>query len=122
MFTCSNFRGFIFRGSYFRVLVVGRENRENFLLYSVSGVSGNLFAIIFSLPTHTNHTHTHTHTHTLKEGSLAADIYQLKSYVVQAHRQVGEGVHSNVCGRVKFFIKCFKFKSVVYKSSPQPKK
>ena len=25
-FTCSNFRGFVFHGSYFRVLVVGHEN------------------------------------------------------------------------------------------------
>ena len=30
---CSNFRGFVFRGSYFHVLVVGRKNRENFPLY-----------------------------------------------------------------------------------------
>ena len=28
-FTCSNFRGFVFRDSYFRILVVGRENRKN---------------------------------------------------------------------------------------------
>ena len=28
-FTCLNFRGFVFRDSYFRVLVVGRENRKN---------------------------------------------------------------------------------------------
>ena len=28
-FMCSNFRGFVFRGPYFRVLVMGRENREN---------------------------------------------------------------------------------------------
>ena len=28
-FTCSNFRSFVFRGFYFRVLVVGRENCEN---------------------------------------------------------------------------------------------
>ena len=35
-FTRSNFRGFIFRGSYFRVLVVGRENRENLDLAKIS--------------------------------------------------------------------------------------
>ena len=35
-FTCSNFCGFVFRGSYFRVLVVGRENRENLDLTKIS--------------------------------------------------------------------------------------
>ena len=35
-FMCSNFHGFVFRGSYFRVLVVGRENRENLDLAKIS--------------------------------------------------------------------------------------
>ena len=35
-FTCSNFRGFVFCGSYFRVLFVGRENRENLDLAKIS--------------------------------------------------------------------------------------
>ena len=33
---CSNFRGFAFRGSDFRVLVVGRKNRENLDLAKIS--------------------------------------------------------------------------------------
>ena len=35
-FTCSNFCGFIFRGFYFRILVVGCENRENSDLTKIS--------------------------------------------------------------------------------------
>ena len=35
-FTCSNFRGFVFRGSYLHVLVIGRENRENLDLAKIS--------------------------------------------------------------------------------------
>ena len=33
---CSNFHGFVFRGSYFHVLVVGRENHENLDLTKIS--------------------------------------------------------------------------------------
>ena len=33
---CSNFQSFIFRNSYFRVLVMGRENRENLDLMKIS--------------------------------------------------------------------------------------
>ena len=32
----SNFRGFVFRGSYFHVLVVGRENHKNLDLTEIS--------------------------------------------------------------------------------------
>ena len=35
-FTCLNFRGFVFHGSYFHILVVGRENRENLDLAKIS--------------------------------------------------------------------------------------
>ena len=35
-FTCSSFRGFVFHGSYFRVLVVGCKNRENLDLAKIS--------------------------------------------------------------------------------------
>ena len=34
-FTCSNFCGFVFRGSYFRVLVMGHENCENLDLVKI---------------------------------------------------------------------------------------
>ena len=34
--TCSNFRDFVFRDSYFHVLVVGRENREKLDLTKIS--------------------------------------------------------------------------------------
>ena len=35
-FTCSNFRGFVFCGSYFRILVEGRENHANLDLAKIS--------------------------------------------------------------------------------------
>ena len=35
-FVCSNFRSFVFRGSYFRVLIVGRKNRKNLDLAKIS--------------------------------------------------------------------------------------
>ena len=35
-FTCSNFRGFLFRGSYFRISVMGREYCENLDLAKIS--------------------------------------------------------------------------------------
>ena len=35
-FTCSNFHGFVFHSSYFRVLVVGHENCENLDLTKIS--------------------------------------------------------------------------------------
>ena len=51
-FTCSNFLSFGFRGSYFRVLVVGCENRENLDLSKISHytVTPTYLQHTFSIP------------------------------------------------------------------------
>ena len=45
-FTCSNFRGFVFRSSYFSVLVVSRENRENLDLTKISRYTGTILPML----------------------------------------------------------------------------
>ena len=48
--TCSNFNGFIFCGSYFRVLVVGCENCESLDLAKISCYT--VFQIVFLICAH----------------------------------------------------------------------
>ena len=49
-FTCSNFHGFVFRGSYFCVLVVGCENRENLDLAKISRYMIFLVGVVLPNP------------------------------------------------------------------------
>ena len=42
-FMCSNFRGFVFRGSNFHVLVVGRKYRENVDLAKIYCYTVNVY-------------------------------------------------------------------------------
>ena len=43
---CSNFRGFVIRSSYFHVLVVGRQNRENLDLVKISRYTACQFVLL----------------------------------------------------------------------------